>query len=52
LFIDEGTSSLDKQTANSIENNILNNQEIAVLMISHHLSEEMKKRLDKVIYIG
>lgn len=52
LFIDEGTSSLDKQTANSIENNILNDQELTVLMISHHLSEEMKKKLDKVIQIG
>lgn len=51
LLIDEGTSALDKKNAQQIEERLLNNDELTVIMISHHFSEETKNKLDAVYSI-
>ena len=52
LLIDEGTSGLDIETQNAIENKILQDPELTVIMITHHLTEENQKNLDEVITIS
>jgi len=52
LLIDEGTSGLDIETQNAIENKILEDPELTVIMITHHLTEENQKNLDEVITIA
>ncbi|WP_029450712.1 ATP-binding cassette domain-containing protein [Clostridium algidicarnis] len=49
LFIDEGTSGLDFETRNAIENKVLEDPKLTVIMITHQLTEETKKNLDEVI---
>ncbi|WP_282920350.1 ATP-binding cassette domain-containing protein [Ignavigranum ruoffiae] len=48
LLIDEGTSSLDKQTAFKIENNILNFENKTIIMITHHLNENLIEEFDNI----
>ena len=52
LFIDEGTSELDFKTSKAIENSILSNPNLTVLMVSHHITENLTKKLDKFIKIA
>lgn len=47
LILDEATSALDKTTRQKIENYILNLDK-TVIMISHHLDENILTKLDKV----
>lgn len=49
LLMDEGTSALDKENARIIEESLLNNKELTLILISHNLSEEQKRKFD-VIY--
>lgn len=51
LVLDEATASLDQATSEKIEEYILANVE-TVIMISHHLSDTVKEKLDKVIQLG
>ncbi|WMM25131.1 ATP-binding cassette domain-containing protein [Tissierella sp. MB52-C2] len=44
LFIDEGTSALDKSNAFEIESKLLDNPELTIIMISHNLDNRL---LDK-----
>lgn len=48
LILDEATANLDKQTALKIENLAMESTGM-VIMITHHMSEELKHRLDNVI---
>ncbi|MBD5493603.1 MAG: ABC transporter ATP-binding protein [Lachnospiraceae bacterium] len=48
LLVDEGTSALDQENADRIENNLLSKPELTLILVSHHLSEEQKKRFTKV----
>lgn len=50
IIMDEATANLDKVTTSFIENFILD-MDSMVIMISHHLSEEIKERLDGVVEI-
>lgn len=43
LFVDEGTSALDKENAAAIEDALLACEDLTLVMISHHLREEKKK---------
>lgn len=45
LILDEATSALDETTALKIENNILANKDLTVIMISHHIQDEIKEKL-------
>ncbi len=48
LLVDEGTSALDKKNAEIIEKQLLENKDITLILISHHLSEEDIKKFDHV----
>ena len=48
LLVDEGTSALDQQNADIVEQSLTGNPDLTLILISHHLSEEGKKRFDKV----
>lgn len=51
LLVDEGTSALDKANAETVENNLLQNKNLTLILISHHLSDERMKLFDKVYSI-
>ena len=44
LLVDEGTSALDQENADRIEKTLLSKPELTLILISHHLSAEQKKR--------
>ncbi len=48
LLVDEGTSALDQENADRIEKNLLSKPELTLILVSHHLSEEQKKRFTRV----
>ena len=49
LLIDEGTSALDKQSAQYIEDAILNDPSLTVIMVTHRLNPESIHPFDEVI---
>lgn len=49
LLVDEGTSALDRENADRIEGNLLSKPELTLILVSHHLSAEQKKRFSQVI---
>ena len=49
LILDEATSALDERTAVQIENNILADDKLTLIMISHHIQEEIKKQLTECV---
>ena len=51
LLIDEGTSALDKESAESLESMLLNNKDLTILMISHNVSDNISKLFDYSIKI-
>lgn len=52
LLVDEGTSALDQTNADIVEENLLSNPDLTLILISHHLSEERKRRFTKVYELG
>lgn len=52
IMLDEGTSALDPQTAFEIEDDLLRNEEITLLTITHHAQKELMDRYDEVIYMA
>lgn len=51
LLIDEGTSALDKENREIIENTLLNDKNLTLIMVSHHLNDDMIIKFDKVYEI-
>ncbi|CAL97582.1 ABC transporter ATP binding and permease protein [Lactococcus cremoris subsp. cremoris MG1363] len=51
LVMDESTASVDKKTALAVEKNILENPDLTVIMITHHLYDETQNYLDEVIHL-
>lgn len=51
ILIDEGTNALDKENREYIENNLLVANDLTIIMISHHLDNNMMKKFDKVYKI-
>lgn len=49
FLVDEATSALDKETANNIENSILSMDNVTCIVVTHHLSPELKPRYDEII---
>jgi len=49
ILIDEGTSSLDEESALKIEESLVNNPKLTVIMITHHLRDSIRKRLDGIL---
>lgn len=48
IIMDEGTSSLDKENAINIERILLDDPEITLVMVTHHLHDETKNLANKV----
>ena len=51
ILIDEGTSSLDEASALKIEDSLMNNDNLTIIMITHHLREAIKVRLDGILQL-
>jgi len=51
LVLDEGTSAIDKQTGNDIENRLLAREDLTLITITHSLDEEMLRKYDEIIYM-
>lgn len=52
LLVDEGTSALDRQNADIVENTLLCNPELTLILVSHHLSQERKAQFEQVYEMG
>ena len=52
ILLDEGTSSLDEKSALEIEKQLIENEELTVLMITHQLRESIQKQLNQVILLS
>lgn len=52
ILFDEGTSSLDKKNTLLIENLLLEDNELTVVMVSHHPLEENIHKFDQIISIS
>ncbi|MCZ0702275.1 ABC-type bacteriocin/lantibiotic exporter with double-glycine peptidase domain [Natronobacillus azotifigens] len=48
LVIDEGTSSLDAKTSYLVEKNILSDEDLTVIFVTHHLNTELQQYFDKI----
>lgn len=52
ILLDEGTSSLDQKNALEIEKNLLEQNDLTVIMITHHLREEIREYIDDVLSLS
>lgn len=52
ILLDEGTSSLDEESALRIEESLVTNPNLTVIMITHHLRETTKARLDGILALN
>ncbi len=48
LLVDEGTSALDQKNADIVEQSLLNNPDLTLILVSHHLTQERKAQFTKV----
>ena len=51
LILDEGTSSLDMQTAYDIESRLLKEDDLTLITITHALNPELLERYDQIIFM-
>lgn len=51
VLLDEGTSNLDPETAAEIENLLVNDPHITLLMVTHHLTDQIKDQIDGMIQL-
>lgn len=51
-FVDEGTSALDADTANQVTKEFLNDPQLTLIEVSHHLNPELERAYDQVIDLG
>lgn len=52
ILLDEGTSSMDEESAVKIEKSLLGNPKLTVIMITHHLRQSIQEQLDGVLSLG
>lgn len=50
-MMDEATSALDKEMSAEIENTVLSQRELTCIIISHHVSEALRARADKIVTV-
>ena len=48
LLVDEGTSALDQNNADIVEKSLLDNPELTLILVSHHLTPERKEQFTQV----
>lgn len=51
IVLDEATSSIDIETAEKIEQSILNINNVTLITVTHRLSENLLKQYDKIIVV-
>ena len=51
-FVDEGTSALDAETARQVTKQFLNDPDMTLIEVSHHLDAQLKGAYDQVINLG
>ena len=52
LLLDEVTSSLDQETAISIEKLLLSDEEVSVIMITHNLRDQVAGLIDHTLVLS
>ncbi len=52
LLVDEGTSALDQQNADIVERSLLQNPDLTLILVSHHLSPERQAQFSQVYQLG
>lgn len=52
IILDEGTSALDARNAFEIESKLLTNEDLTIIMITHHLNDKLRDKYDQVINLG
>ena len=48
LLVDEGTRALDQKNADIVEKSLLDNPDLTLILVSHHLGEERQKQFTQV----
>lgn len=48
LLVDEGTSALDQKNADIVEQSLLNNPDLTLILVSHHLTPKRKAQFTEV----
>lgn len=48
LLVDEGTSALDQKNADIVEQSLLNNPDLTLILVSHHLNQKRKAQFTEV----
>lgn len=51
ILFDEGTSALDKENTDKINNLLLNNKNYTIIMVNHHLNEDDKNKFTACIQL-
>ena len=51
ILLDEVTSNLDKSTARTIEEKLINTSNLMVIMITHQLNKNIENKLDGILYL-
>ncbi len=51
LILDEGTSSIDRQTAYDIEHRLLSRDDLTLISITHNMSAESLRLYDEIFYL-
>ena len=51
LLVDEGTSALDQKNADIVEMSLLENPDLTLILVSHHLTGERKKQFTQVYHL-
>lgn len=51
ILLDEGTANLDKASALQIEKMLVCQKELTVIMVTHHLHDEIRRSLDDILYL-
>ncbi|WP_125767264.1 ATP-binding cassette domain-containing protein [Lapidilactobacillus wuchangensis] len=49
IFLDEVTAGLDEQSAQQIETRLLQDPDLTLIMITHHLTEATRRQLTGVL---
>jgi ABC-type transport system involved in cytochrome bd biosynthesis fused ATPase/permease subunit len=52
ILLDEGTSSLDQETALKIEKDLMKDPSLTVIMITHRIHSEIEASLDGILHLG
>ena len=52
IILDEGTSALDEANAADIENTLLAMPDVGVIIVTHHLREDIRENMNKVYLLG